>query len=83
MTPKERAWQRQVEQNEAWDGEEGIRVAAKRRFNAEYKANGPTIVTLYPDLRRPAQTYEFATRREAEKFADEQGNAYLAVRAKR
>lgn len=74
MTLKSDAWDRQVEQNEGWDGERGFRAAAKRRFEAEWKANGPAAVTVntFVHGKVAATSKSFDHRKDAEKFAAEQ-----------
>lgn len=73
-TSKSRAWGRVIDANEFWDGEVAPRRSAKRRFEEEWKLNGPSVVTVHTvtpgDFRPTTTKREFSTRKAADAFAD-------------
>lgn len=79
---KERAWERILVANEWFDGEPEITEGARRAFLREWAENAPSRVTVYRYGARAENTTThtyFATRHEAEEWADVMDNGRCSV----
>jgi len=66
-----------MENHEHFDGEDAIAYGYQQRFLAEWRENGPSRVTTFDYLTHNRSTRDFATRVEAEAFADLRGDTEM------